>query len=132
MLLLACRSLSNKLWGGRARASGALAHPCVRGTGSIGAAAAAACGRRRRAPVLAGLAGAGTARVEAMAMWPSGALGQSALVSVLDGMRTGTPQQMTYGYTSVKTPHYDSYLREQADRSKSRSEALKTAFSAPA
>lgn len=80
----------------------------------------------------AGLAGAGTARVEAMAVWPSGALGQSALVSVLDGMRTGTPQQRTYGYTSVKTPHYDSYLREQADRSKSRSEALKTAFSAPA
>jgi hypothetical protein len=74
--------------------------------GAVGAAVLCAAGLA---------AGAGTARVEAMAEWPSGALGQSALGSVLDGMRPGTPQQMTYGYTNVKTPHYDSYLREQAN-----------------
>ena len=63
----------------------------------------------------AGLAaGARTARVEAVAEWPA-RLGQSALGSVVDGMRPGAPQQMTYGYANVKTPHYDSYLREQAN-----------------
>lgn len=54
-------------------------------------------------------------RVEAMADWPAGELGQSALGSVFDGMRSSTPQQMTYGYTNVKTPHYDSFLRKQAN-----------------
>jgi len=56
------------------------------------------------------------ARVEAAAVWPAGALGQSALGSVLDEMRPGAaPQQVKYGYINAKTPHYDSYLREQAN-----------------
>ena len=63
--------------------------------------------------------GARYSGIEAVSEVP-GSLGEYALGSVLDKMRPGVEreqpvQQIKYGYMNAKSPHYDTYLRTQAN-----------------